>query len=334
MQRWSQKDAAFAAMSEHDGCFIFADISRVVSSDVWGSRKRGDEARNLLMTALARVSSSYTPDSDGPTNVDICIPLMRKAAELGNVAAMFALHGFLEDSDGETNREESKKWLRKAARGGFPTAMEEYASDCVSTDKCSEALELFKKRAEAGHSRKAGLCAQSLGWACLNGWMEGVGLDSGYQFCEGEFVPFGTLHRTKVSIQMDGVPVTPPPQPTCTISRNAKEALQWFRLGSETGDLVSMNALALMYEVGCGTKPDNANAVHLYQQAIKAGSCLAQENMARMYENGLGGLARDEARATELRKKLSEDKKEFAQVITNCNSFMRRLIAEAATPRD
>jgi TPR repeat protein len=89
-----------------------------------------------------------------------------------------------------------------------------------------------------------------------------------------------------------------------------------LRRATNAGDLNGMAALGLLYENGRGGLPkDDVRAVGLYRKAADGGEPLAMYRLGYMYENGRGGLPRDEPRAVELFRKAANAG--FPEAITN-----------------
>ncbi len=67
-----------------------------------------------------------------------------------------------------------------------------------------------------------------------------------------------------------------------------------------------------MYAEGHGVEQDFAKSVELYTKAANLGNADAQFELGKAYEDGLGGLPRDNAKALELMLKAEEQGHPFA----------------------
>jgi TPR repeat protein len=73
-------------------------------------------------------------------------------------------------------------------------------------------------------------------------------------------------------------------------------AFDSFSKAAEQGDMDAQNNLGRMYQNGLGVQKDEAQAVSWYLKAAEQGDMNAQNNLGWMYENGLGAQ-KDEAQA-------------------------------------
>ncbi|MBI3147056.1 MAG: sel1 repeat family protein [Betaproteobacteria bacterium] len=71
--------------------------------------------------------------------------------------------------------------------------------------------------------------------------------------------------------------------------RGAKDALRWYALAANRGNLVAQNNLGECYERGKGIETDPAKAISWYRRAAEAGLAAAQYNLGRMLRAGEGG---------------------------------------------
>ena len=80
----------------------------------------------------------------------------------------------------------------------------------------------------------------------------------------------------------------------------------WRELAEQGGHAVAYGALALLYEQGRGGVPrDELEAARLYLKGATLNDSLCQCNLANMYMDGRGGLVRSTAKAAELYKAAS-----------------------------
>jgi TPR repeat protein len=71
-----------------------------------------------------------------------------------------------------------------------------------------------------------------------------------------------------------------------------KQALQLFQRGAHAGLIGCMLDLGYFYDVGIGTRPDKAMAMHWYKRAYRKGDAAAASNIAVLYkEQGKSRLA-------------------------------------------
>jgi TPR repeat protein/Zn-dependent protease with chaperone function len=84
-------------------------------------------------------------------------------------------------------------------------------------------------------------------------------------------------------------------------------ALSWFRKAAEAGEAHGMSGLGFMYENGRGgLSRDDVQAVSWYRKATDAGNARAMANLGRMYAFGLGGLPRDDVQAVSWFRKAAD----------------------------
>lgn len=81
-----------------------------------------------------------------------------------------------------------------------------------------------------------------------------------------------------------------------------KEAFAAYDQAAKAGSVSAMNNLATLYENGQGVKRQQAEALRLYRQAGEGGNVVALANAARMLEYG-NGIAKNEAEAVALYKR-------------------------------
>lgn len=80
------------------------------------------------------------------------------------------------------------------------------------------------------------------------------------------------------------------------VERNVGEALKYFTLGAQWGDMRAQMDLATMFDKGWGVPQDLAQAAKWYEASAKQGQPSAQYNIATMYEEGIG-VSQDNVRA-------------------------------------
>ena len=80
------------------------------------------------------------------------------------------------------------------------------------------------------------------------------------------------------------------------------DALPVYRAAADAGNALAMNNLAKIYEQGLGVAKDEAEAIRLLRKAADAGQPLAMMNLAGKYATGHGVL-KDDAEAVRLLRK-------------------------------
>jgi hypothetical protein len=72
------------------------------------------------------------------------------------------------------------------------------------------------------------------------------------------------------------------------VAQDFHAAMDWYRKGTELGNLTSMNNLGFLYENGQGIARDYSTAMQWYRRAADGGLALAMSHVGYLYENGLG----------------------------------------------
>ena len=72
------------------------------------------------------------------------------------------------------------------------------------------------------------------------------------------------------------------------VQQDYEEAVKWYRLGAEQGDIDAQYNLGLMYENGQGVQQDYKEAVKWYRLGAEQGGVNAQYNLGLMYSTGKG----------------------------------------------
>lgn len=85
------------------------------------------------------------------------------------------------------------------------------------------------------------------------------------------------------------------------VTRDYKEAVKWFKLAAERGDILAQFYLGSMYDRGEGVERDFKEAVKWYQLAAEQGVAGAKQSLGIMYLNGLG-VIQDKSKAKQLFK--------------------------------
>ena len=69
-----------------------------------------------------------------------------------------------------------------------------------------------------------------------------------------------------------------------------KDSIQSIRASAEKGNATDELFLAMSYAYGCGSAPDDREAVRWYKQAAEHGNAQAEYQLGQLYENGLDDL--------------------------------------------
>jgi hypothetical protein len=72
------------------------------------------------------------------------------------------------------------------------------------------------------------------------------------------------------------------------IPKNYKEAVKWFRLSAEQGNIGAKTNLGWMHDYGYGVPQDRKEALRLYRHSAELGNIYAQYNLGMVYKNGEG----------------------------------------------
>jgi len=80
------------------------------------------------------------------------------------------------------------------------------------------------------------------------------------------------------------------------VEQNYTEAIKWFRLAAEQGNVEAQCNLATLYYYGRGVDQDYAETIKWLRLAADRGDTIAQFNLGEMYAQGLG-VAKDQKEA-------------------------------------
>ncbi|WP_439239162.1 tetratricopeptide repeat protein [Lonepinella sp. BR2919] len=97
------------------------------------------------------------------------------------------------------------------------------------------------------------------------------------------------------------------------VQKDAKQAFYWFEKGAKQGNDIGQYMVGSFYRDGNEVKQDYKQAIYWYQKSAEQGNSAAQNNLATYYEHGIGGLAKNEAKAVELYRKSAEQGDEWGQ---------------------
>jgi hypothetical protein len=144
---------------------------------------------------------------------------------------------------------------------------------------------------------------------------------------------FSTMpHDLQAKIAAHTVDPNAIPEPTST--KIASDAIKDLRKAhvhfqdiarkAEAGDAAAQNFLGKLFEKGSvrfGIEKNEKNAVELYREAARQHNPQAQRNLARMYENGLGGLRKNSDLA-QMWSKRAKDAEEYQKQLESKSENM------------
>jgi uncharacterized protein len=96
------------------------------------------------------------------------------------------------------------------------------------------------------------------------------------------------------------------------VTRNAVEAVKWYRKAAQQGFAQAQCYLGLSYEFGNGVTKNAVEAVKWYRMAAEQGNAQAQANLGMCYYNG-NGVAKDEVEAVKWYRKAADQGHEIAK---------------------
>ena len=257
------------------------------------------------------------PDPGTPSRVEL-----QRAAEGGDVAAMFALGEALRDGrEGRVLLEPALEWFRRAAERGHPAAMRmlgvafrdgrgvardlELAQDWLErafqardVEAACElgllfelgrkddgrAVEWYRRATEAGSAR--GRCF--LGVMTEHG--RGVtkdppaALEHYARAAEGGYARAAVWRGLCLEFGRQGV------------ERDRKAAVDWYRRAAEMGDAQGMRRWGLALRLGRGVEKDLTAAARWFLRAAEAGDVESMRHTGDAYDDAIG-VARDQALA-------------------------------------
>ncbi|MFB2549815.1 caspase family protein [Ensifer soli] len=257
----------------------------------------------------------------------------RKAADLGSVAAMFAIGLQYDGGEGVgADPAEALAWYRKAAGLGHAMAMNNigYFYDegrGVAVDK-AEAAVWYRRAADFGNA----LAMLNLGFLHAQG--QGVARDDaaamewyrrsaslgnaramnniGYFYDEGRGVPVDKAaaadwYRRAADLgdPLAMVNLGRQYELGAGVAQDDAEALVWYRKGADLGNAMAMNNIGFFYDEGKGVPADKDQAMAWYVKSADLGNALAMFNVGTQYEFG-DGVAQNDAQAFQWYVKASE----------------------------
>ena len=101
------------------------------------------------------------------------------------------------------------------------------------------------------------------------------------------------------------------------IDKDYKQAVVYFRQSAIQGNTAAQNALGVMHYNGFGVEQSYDLARSWYEKAADAGLADAQVNLASMYQQGLGGLEKNDEKALVLYKSAAAKGNSHAQAMVD-----------------
>ena len=74
------------------------------------------------------------------------------------------------------------------------------------------------------------------------------------------------------------------------VTKDAAEALRWYRLAAEQGHPGACDKVARFYDGGLGVAEDKQEAIRWFKRAVKAGFAHAETDLVRLGAHGAAGL--------------------------------------------
>jgi TPR repeat protein len=96
------------------------------------------------------------------------------------------------------------------------------------------------------------------------------------------------------------------------VPKDYAEAVKWYRLAAEQGNVFAQYELGRMYHNGTGVPKDYAEAAKWWRLAAEQGNAGAQSNLGVFYANGVG-VPKDSAEAVKWYRKAAEQGLAMAQ---------------------
>jgi len=72
------------------------------------------------------------------------------------------------------------------------------------------------------------------------------------------------------------------------VAKDSAEAVKWYRLAADQGDVVAQFNLGVKYSTGEGVAKDDSEAIRWYRRAADQGDAMAQFNLGLIYYTGVG----------------------------------------------
>lgn len=218
----------------------------------------------------------------------VAVKWYREAAEQGNVSAQINLGVCYKYGKGIVKDEkEAVKWYRKAAEQGDADAQFKLAS-CYKEGKGvlkndDEAIKWYIKAAEQGDK-----VADASLISAMNGEIERIIRlrNLSVYNCDVDKDKFNWCFKAANMGYSNAQ--------NCLgwyyfdVKRDYFEAVRWYTLAANQGNLGGLNNLAFCYLLGRGVEKNISEAIKLYRKSAEGGSVVAQCELARFYKEGKG----------------------------------------------
>lgn len=260
--------------------------------------------------------------------------LFKKAAELGNVAAMFATG--IRYYRGEGTKQDTTQafaWCKKAAENGEVNAMnwvgDFYRDGEGVVQNIQKAVEWFEKSAGGGNR-----------WASLNlarMYRDGTGVKQDFGKALHWFehsannenavalIELGDMFRDGVGVKKDLSQAIELYESAANLGdsfapvrlgdlylynatvRNHAEAFRMYKISADRGDSYGYSGLGSMYYSGCHVSKNYYKAVELYEKALElnGNNCRALKELAFCYKCG-DGVRENYSKAYDLYRQAAE----------------------------
>jgi|GEM_PF-3506429 len=256
-------------------------------------RKAAEQGNARGQIALGRL---YEAGLGVARDAKAALAWYRKAAEQGDAEGQFNLGRAYETALGMWfgNPKEALLWYGKAAHQGHVAAQAKlgdlYATGRGTTEDTPTAAEWYLKAARQGHeASRIWILRHEITKHDMN-WLKAA-MDQTELEQLLKLRVQTELEQLKLRVQCHYRPTMP--------GNNAWEAgltgkhieARWYELAAGIGDAVGQNNLARLYETGRGGLPKNLEeATKWYKKSADQRDITGLINLARMLENGYGGL--------------------------------------------
>ena len=237
-------------------------------------------AQNNLATML-RLGKPYAK------NLPLAAQWFLQSAMQGNMRAQYNLATMYRTGDGiQKNEAEAVRWYSFAANQGDMYAQNAlgymYRKGIGVEQNIQTSLDWYRRAAEQGHvpSQMTIALMYELGEAGAAG-----GINEAFTW----YVHAAEQGNERAMHRLGYLYESGPKADGSGVAQDYKEAFNWYKRAVEEKNYTpSMVALASLYELGKGVKPNPQKAMELYQKAADAGDPYAQMRLAAMYRDGFG----------------------------------------------
>lgn len=287
-----------AAMADVARLVGQAGAGKQVSVQIWRPdgdygrlvRRLIDRAQQDDVPAALALADVYRLGLSGREDRQEAVKWLRKAAETGSTAAMFALGTTLSSSNGsekEKDLAEALRWLRKASESGDARAMTSlggmYVNGLGTAKDDAEAVRWFRKASDAGNVDAMSELAQMQ--------LDGRGTPKNDATAVALLRKAADAGNTTAMTRLGIAYAT-----GRGVAKDEAEAVRWYRRAADAGYTEAIYRLGLAYNAGRGVAKDDAEALAILRRAADGGLAAAMTNVGDMYLNGFG-TTKDEAEA-------------------------------------